>query len=65
MVMPQAEFTGVQKFLSGVSYPATREQLVQHAQGNGAGQEALDALRDIPDLEYAEPSEVSLAVAFS
>jgi hypothetical protein len=59
------DFIRVQKYLSGIDYPATRDQLVQHAESNGADQEALEALRAIPDQEYDGPNKVSQAVAGS
>ncbi len=34
--MALADFIKVQKFLGGISYPATRQQLVEHARGNHA-----------------------------
>jgi hypothetical protein len=61
--MAQAEFIKVQKALGGISYPATREQLVKHARGNQAEKDVLDALQNIPDREYDGPNEVSQAVA--
>jgi Protein of unknown function (DUF2795) len=42
--MAQAEFVEIQKCLSGVSYPATKDQLVEHARKNGADAEAIEAL---------------------
>jgi hypothetical protein len=61
--MAQAEFIEVQKALGGVSYPATRDQLIEHARGKDAGRDILDALQGIPDREYDGPNEVSKAVA--
>lgn len=61
--MGQPEFITVQKALSGVSYPATKEQLVRHAREHGADQDALSALEGLPDREYDGPNEVSKAVA--
>jgi hypothetical protein len=61
--MAQAEFIEVQKALGGIHYPATRDQLIEHAQGKNASPDILDALRDIPDREYDGPNEVSKAVA--
>ena len=61
--MAQAEFIEVQKALGGISYPATRDQLVEHAKGKNAGQDILDALQSLPDREYDGPNEVSKAVA--
>jgi hypothetical protein len=61
--MAQAEFIKVQKSLSGISYPATRDQLVDHARSHHADDDVLDALRSIPDQEYDGPNEVSKAVS--
>jgi hypothetical protein len=61
--MAQAEFIQVQKALGGVSYPATRDQLVEHARGKNASKDMLDALQSIPDRQYDGPNEVSKAVA--
>ncbi|MFC7328654.1 DUF2795 domain-containing protein [Marinactinospora rubrisoli] len=61
--MAQAEFIRVQKALSGVNYPATREQLAERAESNKADKEILDALNRIPDQRYGGPDEVSKAVA--
>ena len=61
--MAQAEFIKVQKALGGVSYPATKDQLVDHAKGKNAEKDVLDALENLPDREYDGPNEVSKAVA--
>jgi hypothetical protein len=52
----------IQKALSGMDYPASRDQIVAHAERNGADAEILDALRRIDDREYEGPSGVSSAV---
>lgn len=61
--MGLADFIKMQKFLGGISYPATKQQLVDHARGNQADEEALSALRGMPDREYSGPDEVSKVVA--
>ncbi|HET6187400.1 MAG TPA: DUF2795 domain-containing protein [Trebonia sp.] len=61
--MAQAEFIQVQKALGGISYPATKEQLVEYARGKNAGDDILKVLQSIPDQEYDGPNEVSKAVA--
>ena len=48
----------LQKHLSGVDYPASRDDLVKHAEGKGAPKEFLDELKGIPDREYEGPSGV-------
>lgn len=52
----------LQKHLKGVDYPASKEQLVQHAQKHGADDNAISVLQQIPDQEYQTPTEVSEAV---
>ncbi len=45
-----------------MDYPASKDQIVQHAEQSGADDEILDALRGIADREYEGPSGVSSAV---
>jgi hypothetical protein len=52
----------IQKALSGMDYPASKDQIVAHAEQSGADEEILDALRGIDDREYEGPSGVSSAV---
>jgi len=53
----------VYRFLSGIRYPATRQQLVDQARSNHADEEALNSLRDMPEREYSGPDEVSRVFA--
>ena len=52
----------IQKALSGMDYPASKDQIVSHAESSGADDEILEALRKIDDREYEGPSGVSSAV---
>jgi Protein of unknown function (DUF2795) len=52
----------IQKALAGMDYPARKDDIVRHAEQNGAGKDVLDALRTIDDREYEGPSGVSSAV---
>jgi hypothetical protein len=52
----------LQKFLGGVDYPAGKDDLVRHAEQQGADENVLDALRKIPDRTYNGPNAVSAAV---
>jgi uncharacterized protein DUF2795 len=58
-----ANFIEVQKFLSGVGYPASKQDLVKHAKSKGADKQSLKALEALPDREYDGPNKVSAAVA--
>lgn len=49
----------LQKHLSGIEYPVGRDDLISHAESNGADEEALATLRRIPDREYNGPNAVS------
>ncbi|MEV6611826.1 DUF2795 domain-containing protein [Kutzneria sp. NPDC051319] len=51
----------MQKFLGGMEYPATKEQIVEHAREKGADEAVLDGLQAIPDREYNGPNAVSQA----
>ena len=52
----------IQKALSGMDYPARKEDIVRLAERNGADSEILEALNKIEDREYEGPSGVSSAV---
>jgi hypothetical protein len=52
-----------QKFLRGVDYPASKGDLVKHAEQQGADENVLDVLRRIPDREYDGPNAVSKEIS--
>ena len=52
----------IQKALSGMDYPASKQDIVSHAERQGGDKEVLDALKKIEDREYEGPSGVSSAV---
>ncbi|WXF91534.1 DUF2795 domain-containing protein [Curtobacterium flaccumfaciens pv. flaccumfaciens] len=53
----------VQKYLSGIDYPASKDDVVSTAEQEGAPDDVLEALRVIPDGEYDAPTAVSSAVS--
>jgi hypothetical protein len=61
--MALADFIKMQKYLGDISYPATRQQLIEHARSNHADEEVLSALQELPDREYSGPDQISNAVA--
>jgi hypothetical protein len=52
----------IQKALSGMDYPASKADIIAHAERQGGDKEVLDALNGIEDREYEGPSGVSSAV---
>ena len=52
----------IQKALSGMDYPARKDDIVRHAEQKGVDKEVIEALQKIEDREYEGPSGVSSAV---
>jgi hypothetical protein len=52
----------IQKALSGMDYPARKDDIVRHAEQQGGNDEVIEALKKIEDREYEGPSGVSSAV---
>ena len=48
----------VQRHLKGMNYPAAKDDLLSTAEANGADDELLGRLRDLPDQEYDGPDDV-------
>ncbi len=52
----------LQKYLKGVDYPATKEELIEQAKRHGADKNVISLLEELPDQEYDAPTDVSEAV---
>lgn len=48
----------VTTYLKGIDYPAGKDQLVKHAQQNGADSEVVDVLKGMPDQKYENMADV-------
>lgn len=53
----------LQKHLKGVSYPATKDDLVSTAKGNDAPGEIVNALEGMDGTEYSGPDDVMRALS--
>jgi hypothetical protein len=51
----------VQKFLGGLDYPASKEDLMKRAEQEGADQEVRSILEQLPDQNHETPADVSKA----
>jgi len=49
----------MQKYLSGVDYPCGRDRLVEHAKKQGAENDIVQHLQQLPDRTYDGPNAVS------
>lgn len=53
----------LQKSLKGVDYPAKKDDIVKAAEENGADDDVLDALKDLPDQSFERPTDVTKALS--
>jgi hypothetical protein len=51
----------LQKFLGGIDYPADKDTLIQRARDNGAGEDVIKTLKDLPMDRFNSPNDVSEA----
>ncbi len=49
----------LEKYLSGISYPANKQMIIQNAKGKGASGDVLGALNGLPNREFADSADVS------
>lgn len=49
----------IQKYLKGIKYPATKQQLIDNAKKEGATEEVIQFLNNLEDKHYNSPTEVS------
>jgi hypothetical protein len=52
----------VQKALKGIDYPASKDELVQTAEQNGAPQDVVEELRSLEDNQFDGPDRVQAAL---
>jgi hypothetical protein len=51
----------LQKFLSGVDYPAKKAEIIAHAREHGADKRVLDTLKSLPGNDFNSPNDISEA----
>ena len=52
----------IQKFLGGIDYPASKQDLINHAKKSNADESVLGILNKIPDQQFNSPADVSKAI---
>ncbi|MBD2090910.1 DUF2795 domain-containing protein [Microcoleus sp. FACHB-1515] len=52
----------LQKHLKGLDYPASKEDVINHAEKNGADKDMKSILEQLPDEEFETPTDVNKAV---
>ena len=53
----------LQKYLGGIDYPASKDELVRRARSNGADDDLVGRLSSIPERQYDGPNAVSAEFA--
>jgi Protein of unknown function (DUF2795) len=56
--MGEVDTSGIEALLEGMPLPARRDEIVDHAEVEGADDDLLAALRALPDREYETADEV-------
>jgi len=49
----------IQEYLSGVEYPATKDQLISHAREHEAPDDVIEFMKRLPNRNFKSPAEVS------
>lgn len=49
----------VQKCLSGVSYPASKQELIKHAQNTCGDEQVVSMLKDLPEQSYGAVNDLT------
>jgi hypothetical protein len=52
----------MQKYLRAVDYPATKDDLIETAEEEGADERVLETLNDLPEKEFENSTEVRRAI---
>ncbi len=53
--------TEIEQALKGMDYPANKQDLVQQAKNNKAGQKVINAIQDLPEQKFNSPTDVAKA----
>ena len=48
----------VYNYLNGMSYPARKQELIEHAKNNNAGTDVIEALKTLPDKEFKSQDDL-------
>lgn len=48
----------ITELLSDLTFPATREQIIQHAHETGATEDVIDDLRTLPNEDFADVMDI-------
>jgi hypothetical protein len=53
----------VERYISGIDFPCNKDDLIQHAEEQGAPDEVLNLMEQFPEQEYGSAIDVSRGVS--
>lgn len=56
--MPQTKTTEVQKYITSLAYPCSRDELADHARRNGAKKDVIQTILELPYDYFSSPYAV-------
>lgn len=60
--MAKVRLIEIQKYLKGINYLVGKEDLIKHAEKNGADETLRSLLSELPEDEFETPAEVKKAI---
>lgn len=55
----------IQKALSGMQFPADKQQIINYAKSKGASGEIINAINGLPDRQYTNSEDISSEMSTS
>ncbi|WP_414468990.1 DUF2795 domain-containing protein [Methanobacterium sp. ACI-7] len=52
----------VEKCIKGIKFPASKQELIQQAEGNNANEDVLNILESVPDKQFNSPVDITKAI---
>ncbi len=52
----------VEKYIKGIKFPASKQQLLKQAESNNADEDVLNILENVPDKGFNSPIDISIAI---
>ncbi|KTD17129.1 DUF2795 domain-containing protein [Legionella jordanis] len=49
----------VQKYLKGINFPASKQNIIDCAKKNGAPSEVVDTIKNIKEEQFSSPTDIS------
>jgi len=60
--MTRANPIEVEKSLKGIDFPAKKQDLLKHAQQQGANQDVLETIENLPEEDFNNAADVAKAI---